>query len=121
MVKFTTKLSFDIRLESKHPFPLRVPCNFLDRDPHFRPFLRVPCNFLDRDPHSHPPDRKTDARAYLFSIGLYLLSPPTFIYAGRMIRRSSKFSSSKRCAHQPTMRDIAKIGVYSSIGIPIIS
>jgi hypothetical protein len=30
---------------------VRVPVQFLDRDPHFWQFLRVPCKFLDRDPH----------------------------------------------------------------------
>ena len=51
------------------------------------------------------------ARHHLSLSGVYSFTPSTFLYAGRMMRRPSKFSSSILCAIQPTIRAIANIGV----------
>lgn len=53
--------------------------------------------------------------------GTYSISSKTFLYAGRMMRFPSKFNSSLRWAHQPTIRAIANNGVKISCGKPIIS
>ena len=42
---------------------------------------------------------------------MYSFSSVMHLYAGRIIRRPSKFSSSLRWAHQPTMRAMANSGV----------
>ena len=60
-------------------------------------------------------------KSYRFLIGIYATSYSTFLYAGRMMRLPSKFSSSLRCAHQPTIRAMANSGVKISCGKPIIS
>ena len=60
-------------------------------------------------------------KSYRFLIGIYATSSSTFLYAGRMMRFPSKFSSSLRCAHQPTIRAMANSGVKISCGKPIIS
>ena len=60
-------------------------------------------------------------KSYRFLIGIYATSSSTFLYAGRMMRLPSKFSSSLRCAHQPTIRAMANSGVKISCGKPIIS
>lgn len=60
-------------------------------------------------------------RIYRFLIGMYATSSNTFLYAGRIMRLPSKFNSSLRCAHQPTIRAMANSGVNISCGNPIIS
>ena len=50
-------------------------------------------------------------RIYRFLIGMYATSSNTFLYAGRIMRLPSKFNSSLRCAHQPTIRAMANSGV----------
>lgn len=53
---------------------------------------------------------------FLSLIGTYSLCSATAWYAGRMILPALT-SSSMRCALQPAIRAMAKIGVYSSMGI----
>ena len=59
--------------------------------------------------------------SYLTLMGVYCDSVSTFLYAGRIMRRPSNVISSMRCAVHPTMRAMAKSGVYISSGSPIIS
>lgn len=61
------------------------------------------------------------SKSYLSPKGTYSFSSVMQRYAGRIIRRPSKLSSSLRCAHQPTILDIANSGVNISLGMPIHS
>ena len=61
----------------------------------------------------------TRVTVYLASSSTYRLTPPTFLYAGRMILGST-LSSSILWAHQPGSLAMAKIGVKSSWGMPSI-
>ena len=80
--------------------------------PHGRPAKTIiPKLIANRVPLNH----------YLCFNGTYSSSSNTFLYAGRIMRFPSKFSSSLRCAHHPTIRAIANKGVNISCGRPIIS
>lgn len=62
----------------------------------------------------------TSSLFYFLSFkGTYFVFVDTLLYAGRIILPLPAISSI-RCAHQPTIRAIAKSGVYNSAGISSI-
>ena len=56
---------------------------------------------------------------YLLSIFVYSLLCTIDLYAGLIIL-PQPITSSSLCAHQPTILEIAKSGVYISVGMPSI-
>ena len=71
-----------------------------------------------KDPPSMASPSKTFT-IYLSSYSLKLTCEPTYLYAGRIIFPALMISS-RRCALHPAIREIAKIGVNNSSGIPSI-
>ena len=88
-----------------------------------RKSLRKTCVFLDKFPPLVQINNITHPLSpvffiyYLCSISTYSRLPEILLYAGRMIL-STLINSSMRCALQPEILAIAKIGVNSSRGIP---